>query len=386
MRQAPTNIRAVNPVLALALVVVAGLAATRLPRTTTRLVNLRLLNATGTPLLLLGVVLGPATGVLSDAVLDALSPMMALAIGWTGAAFGSRIHWRVMRRIPRAVWTLAAVRAAASFLAVAGGVVALALLIPALRATWQPLTVVALALGSMAAVARRIRGPRHVLATLETIFGALAFTLILASDHPRGPVGGFLGGVGWLILALGSGVLVGVLFLGLARLRDARDLPLALLGTVLFGAGVGYAAGLSPFVVCAVAAGIITHRSHEGGLVATRLEAWEGPLYAAFMILAGALLGVSTIWILPAAILLAALRVGARWVVGRYWKGAPRGRLAGLRQDGVVLALALNFLLIYRATPAADAVLVVVVVGVVLAQLATAYPLLTSSPAPAEVS
>jgi len=385
MRQAPTKIRAVNPVLALALVVLAGLAATRLPRINSRLVNLRLLHATGLPLLLLGVLLGPASGVLNDAVLDALAPMTALAIGWTGAAFGSRIHWRVVRRIPRPVWMLAVVRAGASFLAVAGGVLALAI-IPALRATWQPMAVVALALGAMAAVARRIRGPRHVLATLETALGALAFTLVLASDHPRGPVGGLLGGVGWLILALGSGVLVGVLFLGLARLRDVRDLPLALLGTVLFGAGVGYAAGLSPFVVCAVAAGIIAHRSPEGGLVATRLEAWEGPLYAAFMILAGALLGVSTIWILPAAVLLAALRFGARWAVGHYWKGAPRGRLAGLRQDGVVLALALNFLLIYRATPAADAVLVVVVVGVVLAQLATAYPLLTSSPAPAEVS
>ena len=90
-------------------------------------------------------------------------------------------------------------------------------------------------------------------------------------------------------------------------------------------------------------------------------------------------------------VLLAALRVGARWAVDRYWKGTPlppRRGFAGLRQDSVALALALNFLLIYRATaPAAgDAALAVVVIGVVLAQLATAYPLLTASPAPAEVS
>jgi hypothetical protein len=388
MRQASTNVRAVNAVLVLALVILAGLVATRPPRVAPRYLNLRLVHATGTPLLLLGVLLGPASGVLSDAVLSALAPAIALAIGWAGAAFGSRIPWRVVRRIPRAVWTLAALRAGASFLAVAAGAVVLALLIPALRASWRPLAIVTLALASLAAVSRRIRGPRHVAATLETAFGALALTLVLASDHPRGPVGGLVGGAGWLILSLGSGALVGVLFVGLARLRDARDLPLALLGTVLFGAGVGYALGLSPFVVCAVAAGIIAHRAPERRAVAARLQTWEAPLYVVFLILAGALLGVHTFWIVPAAVVLAVLRVGARWAVDRYWKGVPRRRFAGLRQDGVALALALNFLLIYRVTaPAAgEAVLAVVVIGVVLAQLATAYPLLTASPAPAEVS
>lgn len=377
-----------DPVLVLVLIIVAGLAATRLPRVSPRLVNTGLLRATGTPLVLLGLLLGPGSGVLNEAVLDALAPLIALAIGWTGAAFGSRIHWRVVRRIPRDLWMLAAVRAGASFLAVAVGVVALAWLIPPLRATWRPVVVVALALASLAAVARRTRGAHHVLATLETAYGAVALALVLASDHPRGPVGGAFGGAGWLILALGSGVLVGVLFLGLARLRDARDLPLGLLGTIAFGAGVGYAMGVSPFVVCAVAAGVIGHRSSEGRLVARRLEAWEGPLYAAFLILAGALFGVSTIWILPAAVLLAALRVGSRWAVGRYWQSAPHGVLGGLRQDGVVLALALNFGLMYRASApaAAEAVIAIVVIGVVLAQWATAYPRLTSSPAPAEVS
>ena len=349
---------------------------------------MRLLRATGTPLVLLGVLLGPGSGVLNEAVLDALAPLIALVIGWTGAAFGSRIHWRVARRIPRDLWVLAAVRAGASFLAVAGGVMALAWLVPALQASWRPIVVVALALASLAAVARRTRGPRHVLATLETAYGAVFFALVLASDHPRGPVGGAFGGLGWLTLALGGGVLVGVLFLGLARLRDPDDLPLALLGTITFGAGAGYAMGVSPFVVCAVAAGVIGHRSNESQLVASRLEAWEGPLYVTFMILAGGLLSVSTPWILLASVLLATLRITARWAVGRYWKSASHGIFAGLRQDGVVLALAVNFWLTYHgsAPTAADAVIAIVVIGVVLAQWATAYPLLTASPTPAEVS
>lgn len=53
-------------------------------------------------LLLLGVLLGPATGVLNDATLRSLAPVLALCLGWTGAAFGSRFQWRFVRQIGRA--------------------------------------------------------------------------------------------------------------------------------------------------------------------------------------------------------------------------------------------------------------------------------------------
>src|SRR5206468_2304223 len=98
-------------------------------------------------------------------------------------------------------------------------------------------------------------------AAIETAFAALAFTITLALFHRREPNGGVeLGRVAWVALTLGSGVLVGMLFLSLIRLR-ADELGLALLGTVLFGAGAAYAAGSSPFIVCAIAAALIVNRA-----------------------------------------------------------------------------------------------------------------------------
>lgn len=407
-----------NPVLVLTLVIIAGLAATRLPRVAPRHVTLQLVRAAGTPLLLLGVLLGPGGGVLDEEALRTLAPVMAVAIGWTGAAFGARLQWRVLRRIPRPFWALSVMQAAAAYLLVAGAVLLLAWAIPPLRAAWRPVSVAVLALAAVAAVSgpgvvevtARTAGVRHAVAktlgtaaTLDTVLGTLAFTLALAADHPWRLAGGTLRAGGWMLMALGSGVVVGVLFLGLARLRAAADLPVALLATVVFGAGVGYATGLSPFMVCALAAVVIVNRSPERRAVAAQLLAWEPPIYAVFLVLSGALLGVRTLWIVPAAALLAAVRVAARWGAVRYGRRLagdaglpPDVGLAGTAQGGVALALGLNFLLIYRGSSpgAAEAVITTIVLSVVLAQLgapvfmkrALRAPQLTSSPAPAEVS
>ena len=84
-------------------------------------------------------------------------------------------------------------------------------------------------------------------------------------------------------------------------------------------------------------------------------------------------------WILPAALALAALRVGVRWVVVRYGRSAlgalrrPAGvGIATAPQGGLALAIAASFFLI---DPGSGALLTTVVVGVLFAQLA-APPLL----------
>jgi xanthosine utilization system XapX-like protein len=241
-------------------------------------------------------------------------------------------------------------------------------------------------------------------ATINTAFGILAFMLALAVDYPRGgPLGGPLGAGAWLLLTLGSGVLVGMLFLGLARLREPRDVGVSLLGTLLFGAGVGYAADLSPFIVCAVAAALVANFSPERRAVMDQLETWEPRINTVLLVMAGALLGLRTLWLVPAALVLGALRLAARWGAQRYGRRRPgAGRLradaglAGIAQGGVAVALGINFLLLYRGTgaPAADAVLTTVVLGVMMSQLAAPLfiirtrgsPELTGSPAPAEVS
>src|SRR2546425_793238 len=330
-RQAFANVRRVHPLLALALVAVAGLAATRLPWLSwRRWPHSDLLLATGLPLLLAGVLLGPGIGVLDRAVLRALAPVTALAIGWLAAGFGARLEWRVVRRVPPALWGLGTAVAIATFALAALAAWSLLRLRPALGAAWAPalprvLTLAAAALvsepGAVARTAlgvgvrRRLVHAFALAAALDTLVGVLAFTLTLALYHPRVPVGGApLGWFRWLALAGGSGVLVGMLFLSLSRLRPGRDeLGLALPGVVLLGAGAGYAADLSPFVVCALAAGVIVNLSPHRRHVQELLHDWERPIYAVFLMILGALLAPPTAWILLAVVALTAVRIAAKW-------------------------------------------------------------------------
>lgn len=395
-----------NPVLALGLVAAAGLAMTRLPRVPVRRPpHVDLVFAAGAPLVLLGVLLGPGIGVLEPRVLRALAPVTALAIGWIGAVLGARFEWRVVRRIPLRVWALALLQGAAGFGAVAVTAWLLAGAVPALRDAWSPTLPAVLTLGAVAAMSgpgavalvahavgiRRVVARALALAAaLDTAFGALAFTIALALYHPRDPVGGtVLGWHTWLALALASGAVVGMLFLSLARLRRSADgLTLSLLGAMLFGAGVGYAADLSPFVVCALAAALIVNVSPDRRRAQRLLHDWEHPIYAVLLIVAGALLRLPTAWLIVVVPLLAAARVLAKWAAVRFGRGPlrvtdlpPHSGVATAAQGGAALAVAINFYITYGGAPAA-ALVTTVILGIGIAQMAApALMLLALRPA-----
>src|SRR5256885_940983 len=245
----------VNPVLALGLLAVAGLLAARLPRPSSRRPpSLDLAITAGAPLVLLGLLAGPGIALLSPPLVRALAPLTACAIGWIGAAFGARLEWGSLRRIPRGARLLAA--------AGAGG-----------------------ALGRAAA--------------LETACAALAMSVPLGLRHP----------VSWPIFALGSGALVGLAFSGVTgHTRAGQDVSPALAGTVLFGAGIGYTTDLSPFMVCALAGVVMVNASPRRRAVRAALRAWERPSCALLLIMSGALLMLSTLWILAAVAGLGGLR------------------------------------------------------------------------------
>src|SRR2546430_7757956 len=129
----------VSPVLARAGLAAIGLLATGLPRPAwPRVASLDPLLGAGGPLVAVGLVLGPGIGFLSPALLRALAPVMALALGWIGAALGARFEWRYVRRIPRDVWLLAGLSAAGAFAAVAPALVLLPPPLPALGAPRAP--------------------------------------------------------------------------------------------------------------------------------------------------------------------------------------------------------------------------------------------------------
>ncbi|OLC01996.1 MAG: hypothetical protein AUH45_09880 [Gemmatimonadetes bacterium 13_1_40CM_69_22] len=394
-----------NPVLALGLLAAAGLLATRLPPLTSRpSLHLDLAIAAGVPLVLVGLVLGPGIEFIGRPLLRALAPVSAFAIGWIGALLGARFEWRYVRRIPRAAWLLGATTATAVVVVVALGAWLLARLVPPLATVWTPRLPAVLGLAAVAAVS----GPRAVTAVaravglrksasraleraaaLETACGAVVMIVPLALHRSQLGAGNpELGWVSWIVFAAGSGVLVGLVFLSVTRLRAAREeAGLALAACMLFGAGIGYATDLSPFVVCALAAVLIVNASPRRRQMQTALAEWERPICAVFLIIAGALLTLPTVWILAAVPVLAALRVGARWASARYARVALGLRdvpshigLGTVAQGGTALALGINYFLMYGGRPdtpgggiagdAAGAVLTTLVLGIALAQLA----------------
>jgi hypothetical protein len=413
----------VSPVLArFAGLAAAGLLAARLPRRAWRRPpGLDVLLAAGGPLVLVGVALGPGIELLDRPTLRLLAPLTALALGWLGATLGARFEWRYLRRIPRGIWLLAALEAAAAFLSVAFGAALLAQLRPALAAAWIPRLPAILTLAAAAAaagpgaavlVARvggiRPRAARAVarVALIEAGCAAFALTVPLALHRAHASTGSAeLGWVAWLGFTTGSGALIGLVFRSLTRLRPGRaELGFTLLATLLFGAGIGYAADLSPFLVCALAAAVIVNLSPDRHAVRQVLSNSERAAYAGLLVITGALLRLPTAWLLVAAPLLAGLRAAAKWGVVRGGRVAfplpavaPDVGLGTLAQGGVALACGLTFALVYGglgpgaagATAGAGsgggAVLATVVLAVAVTDLAAPWLmsfLLRADPAP----
>ena len=387
-----------HPVLALALIVVAGIGVTRLSRPTFRRPALwGDLLATGAPFLLLGLLLGPGLGVVDVAGLHLFEPVVALAIGWTGALYGARLEWRMVRRIAPRTWMVGATLAIPVLLATTGMAVILARAVPSLAESWgHPSLAVSLALGGALTTATSQRGPRlgRRNALIDTAFGAGAVALAAALDHPHFAVRTLV-----LTALIGGGL--GGLFVALTRgglLPDPSETGIAALAVILCGAGFSYAAGLSPFVVCGLEAAIFVSFSpaEVRRAIAAVLSRWEIPLYAAFLIVAGALLRPMTVWVFPAAAILALLRVAVRWVTVRFgldqvdpvWRSLPFApppafAHSAIRQGTSAVALAAGFDLVRGTSGAA---LVTVLLSVMAAEALAALTPLTARPRHAEVS
>jgi hypothetical protein len=388
----------VHPVLALALVILAGIGVTRLSRPTFRhpplLSNLL---ATGVPFLLLGLLLGPGLGIIDAEGLRMLEPLIVLAIGWTGAVFGAHLEWRMVRRISRRTWLVGATLAVPVLVVTTVMALTLGRALPPLAEVWgRPLLAAALVLGGALTTAASQRGPRlgRRNALLDTAFGAGAVTLGVALYHPHVALRS-------LVLTLVAGLALGGLFVALARtelLSEPRDACLAAFAVILCGAGLSYVAGLSPFVLCGLEAAVFMSFSPAPvrRAVAELLSRWEVPLYAAFLIVAGALLRPVTAWLLLAAPVLALLRVVVRWVTVRFgldqvdpvWRSlpfAPPKEFAHsvIRQGATAVALAAGFDLVRDAL---GPMLVTVLLSVMAAEVLALVPPLTARPRPAEVT
>jgi len=391
----------VHPLLTLALVLVAGIGVTRLSRPAIRRpVLLDDLLATGAPFLVLGLILGPGLGAIDRGGLHLLEPLVALGVGWIGAVFGARLEWRMIRRVSVRTWLIGATLAFPVLAMTALTAWTMARAVPSLAESWgRPTVAVALALAGALTTAASHRGRRlgRRNAVLDTLFGTAAVVVGIAYYHPHIAVRSIL-------LTVLTGLGLGALCVAVARtLREPSDAAVAAFGAVLWGAGFSYAAGLSPFVVCGLEAAIIMSFSSPPvrRAVAGVLTGWETPLYAAFLIIAGALLRPVTAWVVAAALLLSVVRVLVRWVTVRFgldqvdpvWRSLPYApppefAHSAMRQGATAVALAAGFDLVRGATGSgiAGSVLVTILLSVMTAEALSALTPLTASPRRAEVS
>src|SRR4029077_13228740 len=193
-------------------------------------------------------------------------------------------------------------------------------------------------------------------ALLETVCAVLVMTVPLGLER-RGTA---LSWVVWVTLAIGTGVLGGTLFLWLTRLRPnlvGAELAFAVLVTLIFGAGLGAAAGVTPFVTCFLAGVVIVNassRRHAVRAVRAVLTRGERPTSGVLLVVGGALLALPTAWMLVAALLLFGSRAVAKWLAVRYGR-APLGLahlsrdwgLSTIAQGGAVVALGVSYALLY---------------------------------------
>ena len=399
-----------NPAFALALLAVAGLLATRLPGVPIPgSLNLprRMLAAGGLPLALVGFVLGPGINLLDQTVVTSVAPVVAFAVGWVAAAFGARWEWRMVRRIGWRRAALLLAGAIATFLVVALLAWSAARLVAGLGIAWVPLGTTVAALAAVAAVsgpdalehlartvgaAPRVASALRRAGLLEAGAATLAIALTIAIGHSRHTVVGvILGTLRWLVLAFAAGALAAVVFVALTRYMEV-GVPLALVAAVLAGVGLGWAAGLSPFVVCALAGALIVNLPGERRGVQTALAAWEPPLVGLLAFVAGAILALPTPWLLVVVVILAGARVAAKWGGAR---GAvalePRAALPAniglglVAQGGIVMAMGVSFFLLQGETTAGRAFMTATVLGLAIAQAAAA-PLLGLALAPPQLT
>ncbi len=262
----------------------------------------------GFPFIALGVVANlPSVGILTDSVLDELTPILRFGLGWIGFAAGFRFDARAFDDLPDGTARAVGFAAALPFLTV---LTAASLLLLAAsdwtEATFQDPIFLrdALILGTAGAMtarsATRMATGSSDLSLrrlwksiqLEQLAGIAGLAFIAAYFRPQGPgLGWQLPGTAWLFLTVGLGATIGIVaYMILRRQATGAESVVLLLGTIAFAAGSASALFLSPIVVCFVAGVLLANFPGAAkAKLGIALDKLERPIYLLFLVIVGAL-------------------------------------------------------------------------------------------------
>lgn len=285
----------------------------------------------GFPFVFIGVVASmDSIGILSDPVLDAISPLLPLGLGWIGFAVGFRLDFRRLDEVPAGLGTAFAlttiipfaliVLAAGVLLALTEGVspdayfVRDALLL-ATAGTMTARTVPGI-------LERRGAPPDMVermvrVIQLEELAAFAGLILVTAFFRPHETVLGWdLPGFGWVFVMLGIGSALGFVVFALMQVVSGRsEINVATLGAIALAAGVAATLRLSPLVVAFITGALLANFPGDFKADMKRaIDRLERPIYLLFLMLAGARWQVEVWegWVLMALFVFA--RIVGRWL------------------------------------------------------------------------
>ncbi|HWV37497.1 MAG TPA: cation:proton antiporter [Vulgatibacter sp.] len=263
----------------------------------------------GFPFIALGVVANlPSVGILTDSVLDELTPLLRFGLGWIGFAAGYRFDTRAFDDLPKDTAKAVGFATLMPFLTV----LTAASLLLLLASDWTESTFRdpiflrdALILGTAGAMTARaasrlVKGNADYLwlqrfkkiVQLEQLAGIAGLAFIAAYFRPQGPdLGWHLPGTAWIFLTVGLGATIGIVaYTILRRPATGAESVVLLLGTVAFAAGSASALFLSPIVVCFVAGVLLANfPGASKDRLGEALEKLERPIYLLFLVVVGAI-------------------------------------------------------------------------------------------------
>ncbi len=298
--------------------------------------------------LVLGILLGPRVSNLVTApVIDSLTPIVILALGWIGAIVGTRFELRRLLTIPSRTFRIAFAESAMTLLVVAG------LEFFVLRWTFASTDAAALntaiVLGAMAvassgvgvSVASRVLGARggvveqlELSTAVNSLVAIVTFGLLLCVLHQPAPASRPLTATEWAVVSCALGVVGGALFhLFIGDTPQPHRLFIALVGGVVLVSGAAAYMRLSPLLAALLFGIALVNSTSNPRHLVEALARVEQPFYYVLLVVGGASWQPSSEAWLPAV---------ALFVVARAASKLGGARLA-TRANGALGDLGLNW-------------------------------------------
>jgi hypothetical protein len=324
--------------------------------------------AYGAEFVLIGILLGPyALGFLSAEVIDRMEPLINIALGWIGLMFGFQFRFKDLKLLPPSNYLVAGIESLTTFVFVLAVMVVAMFWI--LSNMLLPLTTLqcAFILASIAVVSspavvaavvkqsnahgRVSRLMRYVVG-MDNAFGIVAFGLAYPFFHLTSQAEQFIiPGWGWLLISVGVGLLLGMLFhfFTAPRASSNENLMIAV-GMVVLSSGIAAYLHLSALFINLIVGVVLCNYSERQDRFYRLLITAEKPLYGILLIMGGALWHVSWAMLILVVVFMvarfAAKTVGSWIPLSRYRNVISHPQWFGsalIAQGGIALAIALDY-------------------------------------------